>query len=82
MTEPLSYKSLISFMLDSHYTEGAKSVLVWRGWGIDWDAIRAAGFGVAEQGDDYIVSWDDNAILAREAASVGFLFVDNDVEVE
>ena len=74
----MSYKSLISFILDTYAMDGACSVSVWRGWDYDWDKVRAGGFTVEERADQYIVSWNEKAALAREAASVGLLFVDNE----
>jgi len=70
--ESLSYKSLVLFMLDMYYTTGVKSVTVGNEWNIDWDAIRAAGFDVTEQDDQCVVSWDDDAVLALEAAKIGY----------
>jgi len=75
--ERMSYKSLIGFILDAYATDGARSVSVWRGWDYDWDKVRAGGFTIEERADQYIVSWNDKEALAREAASVGLLFVEN-----
>jgi len=78
-----SYKSFISFVLDTYAMDGAQSVTIWRGWDYDWDRIRAAGFTVTESGEDqYLIAWNDKAMLTREAASVGYLFVENEEAAE